>query len=736
MNENFVPEMHDLGKLVDNDVVEALLGAKVDNHYLRAVDKSDLDFNKIGVTQPRTPTWIGIQHHNDREYKSFRLSPLQGTLKAEMVLNALADVLAASSSRATPEETKGEDKYQASYKAVYRLWNPRTEKADEHWSPIRGINDLREMIEFVNQNPNAETFFAKYEHYLERIPEDKTPPRVVTSLMTHLRLVGKYYAVLARHSQPLFDNGEPIALVYDNHRGTNLSEMLDQWQYQLVKCKLSFPQTPVRVRDLNVLAFLEEHTKRLLSSKDGDYVLFHTTDTFYFFLPIDGTARIEQILKPHLDDGFFIETEETIFPLEALNLAPEESKRKCQQRLSQSQRERDALQDALASASRELDRLRSELERRRTASEDERRRIGKRIRDQDRLRRDLQGEFDLASETVERWEKNLADFNTRKVQSTESSIYAEPIAARIELDTNLICELCQMRPASRQWTTPDELLAEHLCEVCFRVRDRGERHGAIGRWERETPNAPIAWVRLSLDYGWAQIHIDELFRNFIDELASAKPETPKQWADDAKASLRPVALLADFTADYQRMTRRFTALLRNPEDGSRGFASQDIVELTHEFQDFYIVRLYHASDAAQIIESFRRSLGEFFSNALEECPVRISISIANVKHPFFEHWRFVQTASNVINVQLVGRAQLHLSIAQYDELKTLPIRRREVSTFLHRVATVEAETRSRILPQVEFMQDERKLPENIAMALRSGKLSWRDVLNYYKLVMR
>jgi hypothetical protein len=735
MNENFVPEMHDLGKLVDNNVVQSLLGVDIDGHYFRASDKSDLDFAKIGVKAPSSATWTGIQHHNDAEYKAFARSPLSGVLKAKMVLNALADVLAASTSRATPEE-KGEFQYPASYKAVYRLWNPRTEKTAEHWSPIRGMSDLREMIEFVNQDPNAEAFFAKYQPYLEGIPEDKTPPRVVTSLMTHLRLVGKYFGVLEKHSQPLLENGEPIALVYDKHLAASIGEMLDHWQYQLVKCKLSFPQTPVRVRDLNIFTLLEEHTKRLLTSEFGDYVLFHTTDTFYFFLPTDGSVQTGQILKPHLEDGFFIETEETISALNALNLAPEESKFKCQQRLRQAQGEREALQSALASVSRELARLRNEMERRRTASDDEKRRLGRRTQDQARIRRDLESELQRANDTVTRWEKNLADFNSKKLQTAESSIYAEPIAARHELDTDLICELCQMRPAARIWTTPDELLAEHLCDVCYRVRDKGERHGAIGRWERETPNAPVAWVRLSLDYDWAQIHIDELFRNFIDELASAKPETPKHWAGDAKANLRAVALLADFTADYQRLTRRFAALLRNPADGSRGFAPQGIVELTHEFQDFYIVRLFRASDAVQMIESFRRALDEFFPKALEECPVRLSISIANVKHPFFEHWRFCQAAPNVINVQLVGRAQLHLSVAQYDELTTLPLRRREVSTFLHRVATVEAETHSRILPQVEFMQDERKLPENIAVALRAGKLGWRDVLNYYKLARR
>ncbi len=137
-----------------------------------------------------------------------------------------------------------------------------------------------------------------------------------------------------------------------------------------------------------------------------------------------------------------------------------------------------------------------------------------------------------------------------------------------------------------------------------------------------------------------------------------------------------------------------------------------------------------------MLEAFEGALREFFPSALEQCPVRLSLNIANVKHPFFEHWRFCQSAPEVINVQLVGRAQLHLSIAQYDELKALPLRRREVSAFLHRVTTVEAETHSRILPQVEFMQDERKLPENIAAALKAGKLDWRDVLNYYKLVRR
>ena len=729
MSDSYVPEMHDLGKLVDNYVVESLLGVEIDGHYFRTSADADLDYATIGVTPPSSSTWIGIQHHNDPECKSLVRSPLKGTLKTELVLTALADVLAASSSRATPEERVGEFKYPAWYKTVHRLWNPQAQTAGRSWSPIGSIADLREMIGFVNGDPNAADFVVKYRDYLERIPEDKTPPRVVTSLLTHLTLVGKYYRVLQKHVQLLLEGGEPVALVYDNHRAVNLGEMLSQWQYQIAKCKLSNPLIPVRVRDLNVLGLLKQHINDLLHSAFRDHVLFHTSDTLYLFLPTDGSVRAEDILEPYLNDGFYAETQVTTFHLGALNFETKERKLKAERQVARAEADGRRLENELAAARRELERLRR-------MGEADKRRWGWKIPEQGRLVANLQAQLGDVDKQIERWRRSVAVLGAENISVEEASIYDEPIANSHEFETDLICELCQMRPATQRWTTPDELLEENLCEVCFGVRDAGETHGAIGRWERETPNAPIAWVKLSLDYDWAQIHVETLFEEFIDGLVRDKPETPKQWASDAKAGLRPVALLADFTEDYRRFTQRFAALLRQPGDGGRGIDSRDIVELTHDLKDFYIIRLYRASDAVQIVEAFERSLREFFPKALESSPVRLSLSVANVKHPFFEHWRFCQSAPEVISVQLVGRAQLHLSIEQYDVLRTLPVGRREVSAFLHRVATVEAETGSRILPQVEFMQDERKLPENIATALRSGKLDWRDVLNYYKLVKR
>jgi hypothetical protein len=175
MTMNFVPEMHDLGKLVDNDMVEALLSVKLDDHFLRAADKTDLDFAKIGVTAPATPTWIAVQHHQDGPYQSVSTSPLPSEIRVLVALTALTDVLAASSSRATPEEEKGQFKYPASVKQVHWLWNPQATPQMPVWSPVRGMEDLREMFAFVNQESDAEAFFTKYREYLEKIPEDKSP---------------------------------------------------------------------------------------------------------------------------------------------------------------------------------------------------------------------------------------------------------------------------------------------------------------------------------------------------------------------------------------------------------------------------------------------------------------------------------------------------------------------------------------------------------------------------------
>jgi hypothetical protein len=137
----------------------------------------------------------------------------------------------------------------------------------------------------------------------------------------HCELVGKFYLLPKKHIQVVRKNGEPVALKYMDSTVTSDTKAMETWRFQLVKAWLRFPQMPVRARDLNIFYLLEEHTDKLLKSELRDYVLFHTTDTLWLFLPLDGTIATETILEPYLEDGFYAECEGTTFNLD--NLYPD-----------------------------------------------------------------------------------------------------------------------------------------------------------------------------------------------------------------------------------------------------------------------------------------------------------------------------------------------------------------------------------------------------------------------------
>lgn len=334
MTSRFVPEMHDIGKLVDNAKIELYLAVKLDGHYLRTKE-GDLNFGAIGVVSPNSLTWTGVKHHNDPLYHDLSRSPLSGEDKVNLFLLSLADNLAASSSRAVAEE-RGEGMPQLSipegemFKTIFKLWRDEKlpERQPEDWSPVNDLDALLEMFNLVDQAQDAREFFDKYDgpgsagkQYLSTIPEDKSPHRAVTSLRTHLELTGKFYRILKDHVQP--DAIEtPTSLLYPSAEPViQKAQAKQRWEFSFLRCMIRFPQAIVRARDLNVFSLLEQLLEDLNDPVGvfSKYVLFRTTDALWLFLPTAGTITAGEILKPLLERGFYAEVDEVKFVLEDLH---------------------------------------------------------------------------------------------------------------------------------------------------------------------------------------------------------------------------------------------------------------------------------------------------------------------------------------------------------------------------------------------------------------------------------
>ena len=320
----FIPELHDIGKLVDRNDLK-------DHVFV------DFDFKKFGISQPTSPSWWGQYHHKtsevNKDINQWNISDSLGRLmskedKYHLFLLILADHLASSVSRAV-----GGRGPKPPQEGISMLWNRRyynlQESKGRHWAAFKTNNDLKILFSEIENCQSGDEFLNKYRDYLLLTPEDKSIPRNITSLYTHVELVGKIYRVLERNAKLITEpngaiavgyNGEKVKTIKEAEGGRRTTGNTDidkgKWQARLVKCWVKFPHSFVRLRDINLLRKREELIN-CIASYYKDEAIFTTSNFITLFLPPN--QDLKEIFKPLLDWGFYVEIEETLTDLGILN---------------------------------------------------------------------------------------------------------------------------------------------------------------------------------------------------------------------------------------------------------------------------------------------------------------------------------------------------------------------------------------------------------------------------------
>jgi hypothetical protein len=110
-----------------------------------------------------------------------------------------------------------------------------------------------------------------------------------------------------------------------------------------------------------------------------------------------------------------------------------------------------------------------------------------------------------------------------------------------------------------------------------------------------------------------------------------------------------------------------------------------------------------------------------------------SATIGDIKFPFFEAWRYLNSQKpSFINILVVRRFQLQMAYAEYEKLSSLDFSHKRISAFLHRLAGVERRTGSSILVQNEIFNN-RVAQSGIFNNLIKGHYTAEQLINYYKL---
>jgi len=327
--DELVPELHDIGKLIDNEALSQETGLDFAHHYFSDQKFRPLDLSSANLPVPVGPTWAAIRYHGGRVLgpNSQLTSPAPavrrdaGDALPDVYLVILADHLASSTSRSVAQEETGDERrenWPPDSASAHCLWRDDPGSRRRTGPLISTRSALHDLLAFVAKNPSAATFYERYADLLTQIPEEKGFPRDVTTLLTHCNLVGKYYRVLRscteRTNRGLAYVGNEQRVYGRDERGSRprIPGMETEWPFRLVRCKVTFPQHPARAHDLGVFLRLAELMADLGAQ---DTVLLHTLTTLWMFLPTDKVIGLRDALKPLLDAGFIVGAEVAEAPL-------------------------------------------------------------------------------------------------------------------------------------------------------------------------------------------------------------------------------------------------------------------------------------------------------------------------------------------------------------------------------------------------------------------------------------
>jgi len=314
----FIAELHDIGKLVDKESL------KCQNIQITGHTFHNFDFSQLGINQPTSPSWWGQYHHEGIKSLTSTKIPIDNI--PDVLLLEIADEISASVSRTYPALSDEFNKLRNEGKLVaeglHILWNPtyyqKQINSGKSWAAFNTKEKLKEMFHFFDQCNNPEDFFARYDEYLRLTAEDKSVPFNINDLNTHVKLTGKVYRILKKHST--FDKKQK-KLIYRGEEIQNITEATGgritqpdkkgKWIYRLVFCEVKFSNGLIRRKDLNVFKKRTDTIKAFSENeKTKDYVLFFTADFLCLFVPKEEELPLQILIKPFIDTGFILDYKE------------------------------------------------------------------------------------------------------------------------------------------------------------------------------------------------------------------------------------------------------------------------------------------------------------------------------------------------------------------------------------------------------------------------------------------
>ena len=711
MSDDLVPEMHDIGKLVDKSIL-------VKGHTFEHVDwaKYGIDAN---TDLPKNRTWEGITKHHRADLEN---------LDKDIILLWVADSLAATSSRILDEEYKQKAGF-GSEDFLKVLWNIGIKS-----KIIKDQKRLEDLITFIKR-PDSD-YFAKYGECLLTVPEDKYSPVNITSLFVHSDLTSKFYHILQKDG--ILDSIEEEIKIKDE---------IDIGHLFLSCCKIRISQQFIRAKDLNIFATLNKLNDELQKSEYSKHLLFSTEDTLWFIYP--KKQYLDDVLKEYTRNGFILEVEFTEFPLRIkresvslewyfiCDLYPfiEKLKKHVFSELQKLDNMKEDYEDLL--------RRKREIEQKIKQSKNDEQK--EHLNDLKNIRGRI---TNLKGEDAHRGEERTQERynNIKSKWKRIGDIFPHEIIIQKELSDVIkppICELCQLAEAKRKddgepdpWEKDE--IKEYLCETCYENRgapgdERAEKVHCMNlfRWSTQEEDVNVAWLRVSLDYDILNDAVEDLFSQYVETEGNNKnksEEEIKKLKSTLLTVLRPLAQLDQFTDDYHKF-------LDELEYGLKDLIFDD-QDLDKVLKNFYILKIENLSHVKNILKKYNELINQHFSKlkVVGRSPIKLSISCSNIKFAFFWHWKFLENPQNDVNVNLVGKGEMHLNLRQLDEILNLDMRQFGTHS-LHKLSEVSKVSKKLSKVLLYDKGDWRLYKEYDGLrSLLDGGIDFPNILTYAKMM--
>ncbi|HQA04189.1 MAG TPA: hypothetical protein PKZ17_05575, partial [Thermodesulfovibrio thiophilus] len=339
--------------------------------------------------------------------------------------------------------------------------------------------------------------------------------------------------------------------------------------------------------------------------------------------------------------------------------------------------------------------------------------------------KEMEAELNLLTSSMERaYVKFHSLASSRYLKLYEKNL----ISNFIETINPPLCDSCQMRHGKERIK---DQVHEYLCDTCYEIRQMGDPARKYAKWEEKGLRA--GWIKITLDQEQLSRTLHSLYEEYVDT-HPAMQDVSSNDKDELKESFRPIAVQMDFVKDYKLLLNAFNKQIYEIKDknGNSLFTKENFLFPIEVYYEFGIFKVYSGEEILVVLDLFYNLLEKYFPECLKDSPIKLSISLAQVKYPHREHWRFLSMPKNIINIQSPGSSKLSIDISQYKLLRD-KIRREDakLSHFLHRLADIEIETKSNMSVMLEIFNNRKKFP--VLLELIQSGLSVHQILIFYKL---